>query len=201
MLGKQKCRILKEIRQKIADENDIPYVTRECSFQGECRGTCPRCESELQYLERQLALRASLKKSVTVAALCAGMAGLTFSLSGCGSPKVEEPIFGQNDLSGAAPPEEIELSGEVDSSYYEYSGQEAASDTSMQATTSDSTSSCATSESASQCVTSETAGDIDYREVLTGEYVDPNYINVEKGEPVQDSSYGVSYDDADKTAP
>ena len=158
MLGKQKCRILKEIRQKIADENDIPYVTRECSFQGECRGTCPRCESELQYLERQLALRASLKKSVTVAALCAGMAGLTFSLSGCGSPKVEEPIFGQNDLSGAAPPEEIELSGEVDSSYYEYSGQEAASDTSMQAATSDSTSSCATSESASQCVTSETAG-------------------------------------------
>ena len=48
MLGKQKCRILKQIRQRIADENDIPYVTRECTFQGECRGTCPRCESELQ---------------------------------------------------------------------------------------------------------------------------------------------------------
>ena len=29
MLGKAKCKILKEIRQKIADENDIPYVTRE----------------------------------------------------------------------------------------------------------------------------------------------------------------------------
>ena len=83
MLGKQKCRILKEIRQRIADENDIPYVTRECSFQGECRGTCPRCESELQYLERQLALRASLKKSVTVAALCAGM---TLSMAGCTVP-------------------------------------------------------------------------------------------------------------------
>ena len=47
MLGKKKCRILKEIRQKIADENDIPYVTHECKFQGECKGTCPRCESEL----------------------------------------------------------------------------------------------------------------------------------------------------------
>ena len=43
MLGKKKCRILKEIRQKIADENDIPYVTHECKFQGECKGTCPRC--------------------------------------------------------------------------------------------------------------------------------------------------------------
>ena len=59
MLGKQKCRILKEIRQKIADENDIPYVTRECSFQGECRGTCPRCESELRYLEKELEKRAA----------------------------------------------------------------------------------------------------------------------------------------------
>ena len=39
MLGKEKCRILKEIRQKIADENDIPYVTHECKYQGECKGT------------------------------------------------------------------------------------------------------------------------------------------------------------------
>ena len=81
MLGKQKCRILKEIRQKIADENDIPYVTQECRHQGNCSGTCPRCESELRYLERQLELRASLGKRVTVAALCAGMA---FSGAACG---------------------------------------------------------------------------------------------------------------------
>ena len=26
MLGKAKCKILKEIRQTIADENDIPYI-------------------------------------------------------------------------------------------------------------------------------------------------------------------------------
>lgn len=175
MLGKQKCRILKEIRQRIADENDIPYVTRECSFQGECRGTCPRCESELQYLERQLALRASLKKSVTVAALCAGMAGLSFAASGCSGPKAVETVIGHDDLSGAAPPEEIELSGEVDSSYYDYSGQGASSDSAMQAATSDSASSCVTSDSASKCVTSETAKDVDYWEVTTGEYVDPQY--------------------------
>ena len=97
MRGKQKCRILKEIRQRIADENDIPYVTHECRFQGECRGSCPRCESELRYLEKQLALRASLGKRVTVAALCAGMA---LSAAGCG-PTGGGSGPAPNDLSGA----------------------------------------------------------------------------------------------------
>ncbi len=54
MLGRAKCKILKEIRQTIADENDIPYVTRECTYQGDCSGTCPKCESELRYLEQEL---------------------------------------------------------------------------------------------------------------------------------------------------
>lgn len=83
MLGKKKCRILKEIRQKIADENDIPYVTHECRFQGECRGTCPRCENELRYLEKQLAARAATGKRIAIAALCAGM---TLSMAGCTVP-------------------------------------------------------------------------------------------------------------------
>ncbi len=103
MLGKEKCRILKEIRQRIADENDIPYVTRECTHQGDCRGTCPRCESELRYLEQQLAARQALGKRVSVAALCAGMA---LGATGCGlfAPKpTPEPI---DELSGAVPYEE-----------------------------------------------------------------------------------------------
>lgn len=73
MFGKNKCKILKEIRQKIADENDIPFVTRECSYQGECSGTCPKCEQELRYLEQQLYRRQRLGKAVVVTALCAGM--------------------------------------------------------------------------------------------------------------------------------
>ena len=63
MLGKRKCKILKEIRQRIADANDIEYVTRECEFQGECRGTCPRCEAEVRYLEEQLERRRSGMRS------------------------------------------------------------------------------------------------------------------------------------------
>ena len=80
MKGKNKCKILKEIRQKIADENDIPYVTRECSYQGECRGTCPKCEAELRYLEQELEKRRRLGKAVAVAAVAAG---LSLSLSAC----------------------------------------------------------------------------------------------------------------------
>lgn len=80
MLGKEKCKILKEIRRRIADENDIPWVTEECTHKGNCRGTCPKCESELRELERQLAARQALGKRVAVAALCAGMA---FSSAGC----------------------------------------------------------------------------------------------------------------------
>ena len=104
MLGKEECRILKEIRRQIADANDIPYVTRDCRFQGECRGTCPRCESELRYLEKQLEARAALGKKVSVAALCAGMA---LSAAGCApiGRIVEKPV------------EETELSGAV--AYYE----------------------------------------------------------------------------------
>ena len=82
MFGKEKCRILKEIRQKIADENEIPYVTQECRHQGNCSGTCPRCESELRYLEQQLERRAALGKQISIAALCAGIA---FSGAACGS--------------------------------------------------------------------------------------------------------------------
>ena len=68
MIGKQKCEILKEIRQKIADENEIPYKTRRCTHQGPCSGTCPYCESEVRYLESQLKKRVSLGKPVKVAA-------------------------------------------------------------------------------------------------------------------------------------
>lgn len=80
MSGKEKCRILKEIRRRIAEENDIALVTRECSYQGECRGSCPRCEAELRALEEQLAARQALGKRVAVAALCAGIA---LSAAGC----------------------------------------------------------------------------------------------------------------------
>ena len=65
--GKNKCEYLKEIRKRIATENGIPLEQRECTFKGECSGTCPFCEAELRYLEKELRKRRTLGKAVTVA--------------------------------------------------------------------------------------------------------------------------------------
>ncbi len=80
MAGKKKCKILREIRQKIAEENDIPLVTEECQYKGDCKGTCPKCGAELRYLEQQLEKRRALGKKVTVSALALGLAA---SIGGC----------------------------------------------------------------------------------------------------------------------
>ena len=71
--GKQTCKILKEIRRQIAEANDIEFITSECRFQGDCLGTCPKCEAEVRYLEQQLRARQFMGKAVEVAGLSAGM--------------------------------------------------------------------------------------------------------------------------------
>ena len=80
MDGKQKCRILKQIRQQIALSNDIDLVIEECKHKGRCLGTCPRCEAEVRYLERELEKRRRTQKRVALAGISAG---LTMALTGC----------------------------------------------------------------------------------------------------------------------
>ena len=72
--GKHICNELKEIRRSIAQENGIALDIPECTYDGQCDGTCPRCEAELQHLERELTLRATMGKAAAVA-------GLTLSLT------------------------------------------------------------------------------------------------------------------------
>ncbi len=50
MKGKEKCKLLKEIRKEYADANGIPYEPRECHYEGDCLGTCPACEKEAEDL-------------------------------------------------------------------------------------------------------------------------------------------------------
>ena len=73
--GKQTCKILKEIRKQIAAENDIKLVIEECTYQGDCRGTCPKCEAEVRYLERELEKRQRMGKAAMVAGLSVGLLG------------------------------------------------------------------------------------------------------------------------------
>lgn len=64
--GKRICNTLKEVRKQIADANDIPYEITECTHQGNCLGTCPKCEQELRYIEDQLSLRRAAGIAVSV---------------------------------------------------------------------------------------------------------------------------------------
>ena len=73
--GKQTCKILKEIRKQIAEENDIELVVSECTYQGDCLGTCPKCEAEVHYLERELEKRQRFGKAAVVAGLSVGLLG------------------------------------------------------------------------------------------------------------------------------
>lgn len=115
MKGKQRCKILKEIRQRIADANDIEYITSECQHKGDCLGTCPRCEAELRYLERELETRRRLGKTVVVAGLAAVIATTAvgcddwFPRETGGDPL---PPDGYEELDGdIALPPEVELNG------------------------------------------------------------------------------------------
>ena len=88
--GKRTCEILKEVRRKVAQENDIKLLERECTHEGDCRGTCPYCESEVRYLERELSKRRALGKAVTVA----GIAVSSMMMGACHSPKAPAPAIG-----------------------------------------------------------------------------------------------------------
>ena len=74
--GKHTCKILKDIRRQIAEENDINLVIEECEYKGDCLGTCPRCEAEVRYLEEQLEKRKSAGKALRVAGISAAMVSL-----------------------------------------------------------------------------------------------------------------------------
>ena len=90
--GKQTCKILKEIRQQIALENDIELVTSECTHKGDCAGTCPKCEAEVRYLERELEKRQRLGKVAVFAGLSLGT---IVAATGCGpfQPTAGMPIM------------------------------------------------------------------------------------------------------------
>ena len=71
--GKSTCKLLKDIRQQIADVNGISYQPKECHHKGDCAGTCPACEEEIRYLERELKARKGNGFSMKVAGIAAGI--------------------------------------------------------------------------------------------------------------------------------
>ena len=72
--GRNICRQLKQLRRDIADQNGIELHQEECTYKGHCDGTCPHCDAELQYIERELARRQGLGKAAIVAGTVLTMA-------------------------------------------------------------------------------------------------------------------------------
>ncbi len=75
--GKEICETLKGIRREIASANEIEYNPTECNHEGDCTGTCPKCESETRWLEKQLRSRQALGKAVTIAGLSVALGAMS----------------------------------------------------------------------------------------------------------------------------
>lgn len=71
---KAKCDKLKKIRKSIADKIGVNLHQVECTYDKDCKGTCPKCKQEEDLLNRALAQKAG--------ALAVG-AITVISLSGC----------------------------------------------------------------------------------------------------------------------
>ena len=94
--GKDCCEILKNIRLQIAQENEIPFQIEACTFEGDCRGTCPRCEAELLYLEQKIAEKKQLGKRALVAGISLGVMATFFSCQTEGDIPAPEENFPQD---------------------------------------------------------------------------------------------------------
>ncbi|MBR6042952.1 MAG: hypothetical protein IKP37_10005 [Paludibacteraceae bacterium] len=91
--GKITCEALKAVRKKIADANGIDYQPSVCKHQGDCSGTCQKCESEARYIEKRLSLMQSAGKAVKIIGLATGVSALCAELPSCDDPFIsgDEP--------------------------------------------------------------------------------------------------------------
>ena len=100
--GRAKCDRLKKIRRAVADKLHVDLHQSECTFEGNCRGTCPKCRQEEEILNRELLKRAAGLGVGTLAGL---------SLVGCapsgsvteGAPVDKEPAYEEVQPEGEAP--------------------------------------------------------------------------------------------------
>lgn len=86
--GKDICNQLKELRRQIACDNDIELDIPECTYKGDCDGTCPRCDAELRFLEQELSRRSLLGKAAMVA-------GVAFTVAASPTVMAQEAVAKQ----------------------------------------------------------------------------------------------------------
>lgn len=95
---KERCKALKKVRKKMADAIGVDLHQRECTYQGKCSGTCPKCKQEEDILNKALLGRAGM---------AAGVVALSAGLAGCNPfNNVNNQIAGDMDV-----PVEVEYDG------------------------------------------------------------------------------------------
>ncbi len=92
--GKYICNALKAVRLDIARANGIEYTPKACDHQGECAGTCPACESEMRYLEWEIARKRSLGKAALVAGVSLALSSLSAMATSVSPSEVMMPNNG-----------------------------------------------------------------------------------------------------------
>lgn len=83
-IHKEKCKELKKVRAKMAEDLGIDLHQRECTYEGYCSGTCPKCMKEEMMLNTAIRKRqmqeSDIKRRVAAAGLTTAAA---VCLSGC----------------------------------------------------------------------------------------------------------------------
>ena len=69
MTGKEKCEILKSIRRQIAEANNIVYMEPECHHEGDCLGTCPKCDAQIRYIDSEISRKVAYGEQITVSGI------------------------------------------------------------------------------------------------------------------------------------
>ncbi|MBO4805369.1 MAG: energy transducer TonB [Paludibacteraceae bacterium] len=87
--GKSICAYLKNLRRQIAEANGIDYSPRQCTYEGDCSGTCPACEREREYIESQLSLRQKWGAPLKIVGLSVALASGSASASDLQEERVD----------------------------------------------------------------------------------------------------------------
>lgn len=94
MTGKEKCKLLRQIRKEIAEANDIVFLSADCKNE-ECHtATCPLCDAEIQWLDAELARKAATGKRITLK----GLSLDTFNDSACSKDNDVESLTNKECL-------------------------------------------------------------------------------------------------------
>ena len=123
--GKHICNTLKAIRLDIARANGIKYAPRECHHAGDCTGTCPACESEMRYLEREIARCRTHGKAALVAGVSMGLSSL--SAMAAQAPSSESMMSSDNPASQLTDTTQVyQVFGRINESVPQFPGGDAA---------------------------------------------------------------------------